>query len=229
MNKDFIFRIENLAKKEQLRTSSLKEEDGGLVANFTYNAIAQIVQATNENEMRAVCMAIDEYIRENNIDICYAINEDVLNDLLHNHEQLYKRLYAAEEQNKRVLEKLDIITRSNQELELLLNGNDKMKTMSIKGVKKLKRENEQLKKQLSKADEEIKKNENALRGFIRNCGNASCELKNSKAIEVLDDVKYHCMQETETLKYDFNTCVGVVNYIDSQISELRRNKDETSK
>lgn len=48
--------------------------------------------------------------------------------------------------------------------------------------------------------------------------------QNQKAIEVLDDVKYHCMQETETLKYDFNTCVGVVNYIDNQITELRGGK-----
>lgn len=151
MDKDFIFRIENLAKKEQLFTSPLKEEDGGLVANYTYSIIAQIVRTKNEKEMSVICSAIDEYIRKNNIDICYAINEDVLNDLLHNHEQLYKRLYAAEEQNKRVLEKLDIITRSNQELELLLNGKDKMKTMSIKGVEKLKHENKKLKEQLSKA------------------------------------------------------------------------------
>lgn len=195
MNKDFIFRIENLAKKEQLFTSSLKEEDGGFVANFTYNAIAQIVQATNENEMKAVCMAIDEYIRENNIDICYAINKDELNDLLHNHERLYKRLYFVEEQ-------ISYLESENRQLR--------------RDLKMFKSVNEFINNYgIEKAREVLLQSEKTMISKL-----------NTKAIEVLEDVKYHCMQESETLKYDFNTCVGVVNYIDNQITKLRGGENE---
>lgn len=105
--------------------SSLEEKDGGIVCNYSRTITAQIVQAQTEQEMRVVCSAINEYIRKNKIDICYVVNENVLNDLLHNHEQLYRQLLSTEEQNKRVLEKLDIITRSNQELETKLSEQDK--------------------------------------------------------------------------------------------------------
>ena len=117
MDRSFIYRIENSRKKELLDLSPLEEKDGGLFCSYTRNVTAQIAQAQTEQEMRAVCLAINEYIEKKGIDICYVVNENVLNDLLHNHEQLYRRLLSAEEQNKRVLEKLDIITRSNQELE----------------------------------------------------------------------------------------------------------------
>ena len=117
MDRSFIYRIENSRKKELLDLSPLEEKDGGLFCSYTRNVTAQIAQAQTEQEMRAVCLAINEYIEKKGIDICYVVNENVLNDLLHNHEQLYQRLLSAEEQNKRVLEKLDIITRSNQELE----------------------------------------------------------------------------------------------------------------
>lgn len=117
MDRSFIYRIENSRKKELLDLSPLEEKDGGLFCSYVRNVTAQVVQAQTEQEMRAVCLAINEYIEKKGIDICYVVNENVLNDLLHNHEQLYQRLLSAEEQNKRVLEKLDIITRSNQELE----------------------------------------------------------------------------------------------------------------
>ena len=117
MDRSFIYRIENSRKKELLDLSPLEEKDGGLFCSYTRNVTAQIAQAQTEQEMRAVCLAINEYIEKKGIDICYVVNDNVLNDLLHNHEQLYQRLLSAEEQNKRVLEKLDIITRSNQELE----------------------------------------------------------------------------------------------------------------
>lgn len=117
MDRSFIYRIENSRKKDLLDFSPLEEKDGGLFCSYTCNVTAQIAQAQTEQEMRAVCLAINEYIEKKGIDICYVVNENVLNDLLHNHEQLYRRLLSAEEQNKRVLEKLDIITRSNQELE----------------------------------------------------------------------------------------------------------------
>ena len=117
MDRSFIYRIENSRKKDLLDFSPLEEKDGGLFCSYTCNVTAQIAQAQTEQEMRAVCLAINEYIEKKGIDICYVVNENVLNDLLHNHEQLYQRLLSAEEQNKRVLEKLDIITRSNQELE----------------------------------------------------------------------------------------------------------------
>ncbi len=120
MNRNFIYRIENSRKKDLLNLSPLEEKDGGLFCSYTRNVTAQIAQAQTEQEMRAVCLAINEYIEKKGIDICYVVNENVLNDLLHNHEQLYKQLYSTEEQNKRVLEKLEIITRYNQELEARL-------------------------------------------------------------------------------------------------------------
>ena len=120
MNRSFIYRIENSRKKDLLNFSPLEEKDGGLFCSYTRNVTAQIAQAQTEQEMKAVCLAINEYIEKKGIDICYVVNENVLNDLLHNHEQLYKQLLSSEEQNKRVLEKLDIITRSNQELETKL-------------------------------------------------------------------------------------------------------------
>lgn len=120
MNRNFIYRIENSRKKDLLDFSPLEEKDGGLFCSYTRNVTAQIAQAQTEQEMRAVCLAINEYIEKKGIDICYVINENVLNDLLHNHEQLYRQLLSTEGQNKRVLEKLDIITRYNQELETKL-------------------------------------------------------------------------------------------------------------
>ena len=125
MNRNFIYRIENSRKKDLLNLSPLEEKDGGLFCSYTRNITAQIAQAQTEQEMRAVCLAINEYIEKKGIDICYVVNENVLNDLLHNHEQLYKQLLSSEEQNKRVLEKLDIITRYNQELETKLAEKDK--------------------------------------------------------------------------------------------------------
>lgn len=125
MDRSFIYRIENSRKKDLLDFSPLEEKDGGLFCSYTRNITAQIAQAQTEQEMRAVCLAINEYIEKKGIDICYVVNENVLNDLLHNHEQLYQRLLSAEEQNKRVLEKLDIITRSNQELETKRAEQDK--------------------------------------------------------------------------------------------------------
>lgn len=125
MDRSFIYRIENSRKKDLLDFSPLEEKDGGLFCSYTCNVTAQIAQAHTEQEMRAVCLAINEYIEKKGIDICYVVNENVLNDLLHNHEQLYKQLLSSEEQNKRVLEKLDIITRSNQELETKLAEQDK--------------------------------------------------------------------------------------------------------
>ena len=125
MDRSFIYRIENSRKKDLLNLSPLEEKDGGLFCSYTRNVTAQIAQAQTEQEMRAVCLAINEYIEKKGIDICYVVNENVLNDLLHNHEQLYQRLLSAEEQNKRVLEKLDIITRSNQELETKCAEQDK--------------------------------------------------------------------------------------------------------
>ena len=125
MNRSFIYRIENNRKKDLLNLSPLEEKDGGLFCSYTRNVTAQIAQAQTEQEMRAVCLAINEYIEKKGIDICYVVNENVLNDLLHNHEKLYKQLLSSEEQNKRVLEKLDIITRSNQELETKLAEQDK--------------------------------------------------------------------------------------------------------
>lgn len=140
MDRSFIYRIENSRKKDLLDFSPLEEKDGGLFCSYTRNVTAQIAQAQTEQEMRAVCLAINEYIEKKGIDICYVVNENVLNDLLHNHEQLYQRLLSAEEQNKRVLEKLDIITRSNQELETKLAEKEK--------------ENQQLKKKLHTAEQE---------------------------------------------------------------------------
>ena len=125
MDRSFIYRIENSRKKDLLDFSPLEEKDGGLFCSYTCNVTAQIAQAQTEQEMRAVCLAINEYIEKKGIDICYVVNENVLNDLLHNHEQLYKQLLSSEEQNKRVLEKLDIITRYNQELETKLAEKDK--------------------------------------------------------------------------------------------------------
>lgn len=172
MDRSFIYRIENSRKKELLDLSPLEEKDGGLFCSYTRNVTAQIAQAQTEQEMRAVCLAINEYIEKKGIDICYVVNENVLNDLLHNHEQLYQRLLSAEEQNKRVLEKLDIITRSNQELEtkcaeqdkelIRLHKNwcnskiqqqrlyDKLKQQFIEKEK----ENQQLKKKLHTAEQE---------------------------------------------------------------------------
>lgn len=127
MNRSFIYRIENSRKKDLLDLSPLEEKDGGLFCSYTRNITAQIAQAQTEQEMRAVCLAINEYIEKKGIDICYVVNENVLNDLLHNHEQLYKQLLSSEEQNKRVLEKLDIITRYNQELEARLAEQSRQK------------------------------------------------------------------------------------------------------
>lgn len=159
MNRSFIYRIENNRKKDLLNLSPLEEKDGGLFCSYTRNVTAQIAQAQTEQEMKAVCLAINEYIEKKGIDICYVVNENVLNDLLHNHEQLYKQLLSSEEQNKRVLEKLDIITRSNQELEarlaeqprqeIILSARQGGKTQAVK-IKLKQIQNE-------KAIEELKK------------------------------------------------------------------------
>lgn len=72
---------------------------------------------------------------------------------------------------------------------------------------------------LNKQDEEIKKNEYALRGFIRNCGTAECDLKINKAIEVLKEVR------------DFNRKLDFVSqeiedYINITIAELRGGEND---
>ena len=118
MNKDFIFRIINEEKLSQ--PLSIEDKDGGIFCNYTKNITAQIVQAQTEQEMRVVCSEINQYIRANGIDICYVVDENTLLDLLQEHNVLKQQLYSVEEQNKRVLEKLEIITNYNQELETRL-------------------------------------------------------------------------------------------------------------
>lgn len=98
-----------------------------------------------------------------------------------------------------------------RELELLLNGQDKMKTMSIKGVEKLKQENQQLTKlydQLNKKYcEEMDKNT-----ILK-------QSQNSKAIEVLEKVRkfYNSDSESDWLI----DCCKLDEYINNQITELR--------
>lgn len=79
---------------------------------------------------------------------------------------------------------------------------------------------------LNKQDEEIKKNANALRGIIRNCGNTSCELKNSKAIEVLNDILVNLCSKYSTI-FAGDEAIRVItvsqisDFINNQITELK--------
>lgn len=229
MDRSFIYRIENSRKKDLLDLSPLEEKDGGLFCSYTRNITAQIAQAQTEQEMRAVCLAINEYIEKKGIDICYVVNENVLNDLLHNHEQLYQRLLSAEEQNKRVLEKLDIITRSNQELETKLAE----KESEVEGRKNLCYLRY---KQLERQDKEIKELKNKLHTseqetmYFHNKYFAEKQI----AIEQLQKLKESILKidktEIKTLENGYSTLYvdrpEIINEIDQQIKELREARNE---
>lgn len=95
---------------------------------------------------------------------------------------------------------------------------------------------------LNEQDKEIERYKYALKGLIRNCGNASCELRNNKAIEVLEKLKEFCEENCDELidreLDDYHVkvisldktspcCdVPLYEYIDTQIAELRGKKNE---
>ena len=67
-------------------TSELKED--GMFLNIHENIISQIVEAKNNREFEFVCSQIQNFIEENNIGVCFAINKSELTDCLQEHQKL---------------------------------------------------------------------------------------------------------------------------------------------
>ena len=73
-------------KPVPMPTSELKED--GVFLNIHETMISQIVEAKNNREFEFVCSQIQNFIEENNIGVCFAINKSELTDCLQEHQRL---------------------------------------------------------------------------------------------------------------------------------------------
>jgi hypothetical protein len=80
-------------KYEQLLS---KEKDGGMYMNYTESIITQIVKARNEDHFKAVCERIQDFIKKEGIDVCFAINQNELLDCLNEHQRLKLQIQELE-------------------------------------------------------------------------------------------------------------------------------------
>lgn len=78
----------NEKKPIKYEQSLFKEKDGGMYMNFTESIITQMVKARDEDEFKAICERIQEFIEREGIDICFAINQNELLDCLNEHQKL---------------------------------------------------------------------------------------------------------------------------------------------
>lgn len=74
--------------------SELKED--GMFFGIHQNMISQIVEAKNNKEFEFVCSQIQNFIEENNIGVCFAINKNELIDCLQEHQMLKLKISDLE-------------------------------------------------------------------------------------------------------------------------------------
>lgn len=67
-------------------TTELKED--GMFLSIHENIISQIIEANNNREFEFVCSQIQNFIEENNIGVCFAINKNELIGCLQEHQRL---------------------------------------------------------------------------------------------------------------------------------------------
>lgn len=73
-----------------------KKKDGGMYMNFTESIITQMVKARDEDEFKAICERIQDFIEREGIDVCFAINQNELLDCLNEHQKLKLQIEQLE-------------------------------------------------------------------------------------------------------------------------------------
>ena len=156
-----------------------------------------------------------------------------------------KQLADTEAQNKRVLEKLELIVSANQELEQKLAESEKDRVMwqeMYKSADKqnkeicetdiypLQEENQKLKQQLAEKEEQVRKTQEMYFETLKeydeledNFNNTNLELWAEKIINQ-DKISF-CIEQLEKVKdYAQHIQGGLINYIDNQIKQLKEMK-----
>ena len=81
-------------KPAPMPIGELKED--GMFLSIHENMISQIVEAKNNREFEFVCSQIQNFIEENNIGVCFAINKNELTDCLQEHQMLKLKIADLE-------------------------------------------------------------------------------------------------------------------------------------
>lgn len=85
-NKYMITRVQN--RKPYNFKNIIQKDDGVLYFNYEEKIITQLVKSRDEDEFKAVCLRIQDFIEKENIDVCFVINQDELVDCLTEHQKL---------------------------------------------------------------------------------------------------------------------------------------------
>lgn len=230
----------NEKKPIKYEQSLFKEKDGGMYMNFTESIITQMVKARNEDEFKAICERIQEFIEREGIDICFAINQNELLDCLDEHKKLKLQIAdleakLAEMQCKSyMLYSMLYKTLENQGCENIASQIDQMTDYTFEKEAdwfKGNRNYDQLKQQLEEEKNRSKKLNHEAQKYYEDayCNN----FQNQTAIEELEKVKEKVLQETnrveeiysDGLQSGFNCCyVFTREIIDQQIAELKEEK-----
>lgn len=145
-------------KPVSMPVKQLKED--GAFLNIQETMISQIIEAKNNKEFEFVCSQIQNFIEENNIGVCFAINKSELIDCLQEHQKLKltianleAKLAECEKSNEYFADRVE---KADKEIKENYRNYNKL----VEEYNEIVRSNQDLEKQLAESEEKVKLLEN---------------------------------------------------------------------
>ena len=101
------------------------EKDDGAYVNFIERFTSTFIKERDEKMIEYICQNIQKFIEDNNIDFCFAINQDEMLDCLKEHGKLKHEIEVLKFKEKNYLKQIKHLKQeqaSNHEHNLLVEN-----------------------------------------------------------------------------------------------------------
>ena len=117
-----IIMIQNRKPPSEIK---ITEKDGDAYVNLTERITSTFIKERDEKMIEYICQNIQKFIEDNNIDVCFAINQDEMLDCLKEHGKLKHEIEVLKFKEKNYLKQIKHLKQeqaSNHEHNLLVEN-----------------------------------------------------------------------------------------------------------
>jgi hypothetical protein len=117
-----IIMIQNRKPPSEIK---ITEKDGDAYVNLTEHITSTFIKERDEKIIEYICQNIQKFIEDNNIDVCFAINQDEMLDCLNEHSKLKHEIEVLKFKEKNYLKQIKHLKQeqaSNHEHNLLVEN-----------------------------------------------------------------------------------------------------------
>lgn len=117
-----IIMIQNRKPPSEIK---ITEKDGDAYVNLTERITSTFIKERDEKIIECICQNIQKFIEDNNIDVCFAINQDEMLDCLKEHGKLKHEIEVLKFKEKNYLKQIKHLKQeqaSNHEHNLLVEN-----------------------------------------------------------------------------------------------------------